>query len=127
MDHRNLMKKKIAQLAQTCSSCTITKKKGKDTKHADDRDENKVKTKTEMCCASHGSGRHGSWLYLLCYAATEGGESRATLDSVQTTQCGACNEGLHPGQSTKLLSQDRGFYEGRTDEHKSLPHPSCCL
>ena len=27
-----------------------------------------------------------------------------------------------PRQSTKLLSQDQGFYEGWTDEHKSLPH-----
>ena len=29
---------------------------------------------------------------------------------------------MDPGQSTKLLSQDQGFQEGRTDEHKSLPH-----
>ena len=27
----------------------------------------------------------------------------------------------------KLLSQDQGFYEGRTDEHKSLPHFSFLL
>ena len=32
-----------------------------------------------------------------------------------------------PGPSTKLLSQDQGFYEGRTGEHKSLPHFSFLL
>ena len=34
---------------------------------------------------------------------------------------------MDPGQSTKPLSQDQGFDEGRTDEHKSLPHFSFLL
>ena len=34
---------------------------------------------------------------------------------------------MDPGQSTQLLSQDQGFNEGRTDEHKSLPHFSFLL
>ena len=34
---------------------------------------------------------------------------------------------MDPGQRAKLISQDQGFYEGQTDEHKSLPHFSLLL
>ena len=34
---------------------------------------------------------------------------------------------MDPGKNTKQISQDRGFYEGGTDEHRSLPHFSFLL
>ena len=40
------------------------------------------------------SRRCGSWVFLLCYAAAVGDESYAGVDSDQTVQCGACNEGV---------------------------------
>ena len=34
---------------------------------------------------------------------------------------------MDPAENKKLLSQEQGFHEGRTDEHKSLPHFSFIL